>query len=198
MKRLLCLLPLALLFIACSDDNKGTNPTQTQEVWPLKVGNQWVGEDTEVDSAGNILRVDTTILAVSKDTVIGGERWYIITVNGNRDPEVPILASRSDGLWAGGPSGGLFLKYPAAVNDTFMMGSQVVVVESVHDTVTVPAGTFVCLNYKWPEPSTSERPYQLHYYSPGIGGIKAVEYRKTAGGYIYPNFQSVLISYTLH
>lgn len=197
MKWLLCFLPLALLIPGCSDDNKIANPTQVEQIWPLKVGNEWVGEETEFDSAGNVLRFDTTVIAVSKDTVIGSERWYIITVNGNRDPEAPILAGRSDGLWAGGPSGGLFFKYPAVVNDTILCGNQLVVVESIHATVTVPAGTFVCYAYKWPEPSTSDRPYQLHYLSPGFGNIKSVEYHKTAGGYIYPSFCSVLISYTL-
>ena len=197
MKWLLCFLVLALLVAGCSEDNKGTSPTEVKQVWPLKVGNEWVGENTEVDSAGNVLHMDTIVTAVSKDTLIGSERWYIITVNGERDPEVPILTSRSDGLWAGGPSGSLFFKYPAAVNDTFMAGNEIAVVESIHDTVTVPAGTFVCYNYKWPEPSTSDRPYQLRYFSPGIGGIMGVEYHKTDGGYIYANFRSVLISYTL-
>ena len=97
----------------------------------LAVGNEWVGEETEFDSAGNVPRFDATVIVVSKETV------------------------------------------------------------------TVPAGTFVCYTYKWSEPSTSDRPYQLHYLSPGYGNIKSVEYRKTAGGYIYPSFSSVLISYTL-
>jgi hypothetical protein len=187
-----------VVLCGCKSNSKVTNPGPVKQIWPLAVGNEWVSQETEVDSAGNVLYVGTVVLAVSKDTVIGAERWYIITVNGNIDPEMmnPVT-NHSDGLWAGGPSGGLTFKYPATVNDTFMMGNQVVIVESIHDIVTVSAGTFVCYNYKWPEPPSSDRPYQFHYLSPGIGFVKAEEYHKMAGGYIYPNFRSELISYVL-
>lgn len=198
MKRLLCFLPLALLFLGCSDDDKATNPTTPKEIWPLKVGNQWAYENTELDSAGHVISVDTSVIAVEKDTMIQNERWYITTVNGARDPEMFPGTTRSDGMWGwDGTSGLLAFKYPAAVNDTFMAGNQVVIVESIHDTVTVPAGTFICYNYKWPEPPSSSRPYQFYYLSPGVGLVKTEEYRKAAGGQIYLNIRMALISYAL-
>lgn len=190
-------LPLALLILGCSNNNKSLNPSQDKQIWPLKVGNEWTYEDRLLDSAGRTVHVDTSVFAVIKDTLIQGERWYVFTYNGVRDPEGSLGTIRSDGLWTNGPSEGLVFKYPAAVNDTFMMGTDTSIVESIHDTVTVPAGTFVCINYKWVGGSEPNRTHQYHYMSPGVGFIKAEEYYKTAGGYVYPKIRTVLISYTL-
>ncbi|HVP36985.1 MAG TPA: hypothetical protein VMT04_08330 [Terriglobales bacterium] len=195
---IVALLFLLIIVSGCKSNSKLTNPGPVKQIWPLAVGNEWTFQETEVDSAGNVLSADTSVWAVSKDTMIGSERWYIITVNDTIDPEmINPLTNRSDGLWGGGPSGGLIFKYPATVNDTFMIGNQVTIVVSIHATVMVPAGTFVCYNYEWPEPPSSDRPYQFHYMSPGIGFVKAEEYHKTPGGYIYLNFRSELISYVL-
>ncbi len=198
MKWVFCLLLVAALASGCDKNDKSTNPQKTVEIWPLKVGNQWTYEDQLLDTAGNIFHWDTTVMLIAKDTVIQGETWYITTVNGIRDPETLPGKNRSDGLWGwDGSSGMLVWKYPATVADTFKFGIDTVTIESIHDTVTVPAGTFVCLNYKWVDNEDPGRVYQYHYLSPGVGWILGEEYYRTSGGFIYPQLRNVLISYSL-
>lgn len=189
------LLLVLLLSSGCGDDNKVISPSEKIQIWPLKVGNQWTYEETVLDSAGNVVNADTSVWEVVQDTLILGETWYILTIDGVVDSEFSPVANRGDGLWQGGPSGALVFKYPAAVDDTCMLGTDTAIVESITDTITVPGGTFVCYNYKWVGNSyNGERPYQFHYMSPGIGFIMAEEYHKTPEGYIYPNVRSVLLS----
>jgi hypothetical protein len=198
MKQLLCFLPLALLVLGCSDDNKITNPTPVKEIWPLKVGNQWTFEDQVLDSAGNVVQLDTTIWLITKDTVIQGATWYIFTINGVPDPEVQPGANRSDGVWAwDGSSGFLAWKYPTAVGDTWLIWTDTATVESINETVAVPAGTFVCLKYKWVGDRDPDRAYQCHYLSPGIGRVKTEEFFRTAGGFVFVRFRNELISFTV-
>jgi len=198
MKQVLVLLVLLGLLAGCGDDEKEvTNSSQATYIWPLKVGNQWTIETTVLDSAGEIIEADTVVFELVGDTLIQDETWYILAVDGMIDPEMSPLTNRDDGLWHGGPSGGLIFKYPAAVNDTFMVGTDTATVESINDTITVPAGTFICYNYKWAGPSDPDRPYQFHYLAPRVGIIKDEEYRKTAGGYIYCNIRWKLLSYSL-
>lgn len=188
---------LIAVLVGCGTD-KVTSPTAVSPAFiPLKVGNQWTYEEVHLDSAGNTHRIDTMVQEISRDTLINGEKWYILTINGAVDPEIGPITIRRDGMWAGGPSGSLQFKYPASVNDTFMMGNQLSIVESICDTITVPAGVFICHNYKWPEEPASPRPYQYHYLSPGVGFIKAEEFYKTQSGYIYINIRTELISYIL-
>jgi hypothetical protein len=196
MKRMFCLMLLSALLSGCGGDDNSTNSIHVKQIWPLKVGNQWIFEWRESDSAGNVIVVDTSVLEVKKDTLIDGEMWYIITEDGARtDVSVPTTV-RSDGLWVGGSSGELFAKYPAAVNDTFVSGVDTAIVESVNDMVAVPAGAFICYKYKYPE-SAGSRAYQYRYFSPGVGFIKGEEYLKTDGGYIFRNILMVLLSYEL-
>jgi hypothetical protein len=197
-KKSLYFLPLALLVLGCSDDNKVTNPTPVKEIWPLKVGNQWTYEDQVLDSAGQALQLDTTVWLISKDTVIEGKTWYILTINGVREPEVLPGANRNDGAWAwDGSSEYLFWRYPAAVGDTWIVMTDTATVESVNSTVAVPAGTFVCVKYKWVGDRDRDRNYQCHYLSPGVGRVKTEEFFRTAGGFEYVRFRNELISYAL-
>jgi len=146
-----------------------------------------------------VLQLDTTIWQVEKDTMIQGETWYIFTINGVRDPEVPPGTERSDGVWGwDGSSAFLAWKYPAAVGDTFMIMTDTATVESLDDTVTVPSGTFVCLCYKWVGTRDPDRDYQCHYMSPGTGRVLSEEYFRTTGGFVYVLFRYLLISYSVH
>ena len=198
MKQLISLLLLAVFFPGCSDEDAVTNPTPVKDIWPMKVGNQWTFEDQVLDSAGNVLQLDTTIWLIAKDTVIQGETWHIITINDVRDPEIQPGAKRSDGVWAwDGSSGYLVWKYPATVGDSWMIWTDTATVESINETAAVPAGTFVCVKYKWVGDRDQNRVYQCHYLSPGIGRVKTEEFFRTAGGFVYVRFRNELISSNL-
>ena len=193
-----CLFFVAALLAGCSSsDNKGTNPDAVAQIWPLKIGNQWTHENRTLDSAGNLVKADTSVILVVKDTVIQGNTWHVLTVNGARDTEMEFLAVRSDGLWQGGVSGRLMFKYPAAEGDTWMVGTDTFTVLFIGDSITVPAGTFAIVNYKWTGNSEPTRLFQHHYISPGVGWIMGEEFYRAGDGIIYAKIQNRLLSYEL-
>lgn len=198
MKWVHCLLLVVVVSSGCPDNDKSSTPLSVMEIWPLKVGNQWVLEEQILDSGGNVLHYDTTALSIIKDTTIQAGTWYVLAENGVEDPEVPPIQSRGDGLWIWNGSAALLqFKYPAEIGDTYMCGSDTTTIESLHDSLSVPAGIFVCVNYRWGEDDGPGRIYQYHYLSPGIGVVKYEEYYRTIGGFEYVESRTVLISYTV-
>ena len=198
MRFISALLLVIAVLCGCDDDDEVTNPPAAKSLWPLKVGNEWTYENQVLDPAGAVLQYDTTVFQVAKDTVVEGATWYILTLNGARDSEVLPCRSRSDGVWAwDGASAFLFWKYPAAVGDSWIILTDTAAIEAVGESVTVPAGTFTCVNYKWTGSRDPDRVYQYHYMSPGVGRVKSDEYYKTAGDFVYVHFRDLLISYSL-
>jgi hypothetical protein len=193
MKRVFCLLLIFIMFLGCDEDDKVTNPENNSSIWPLKIGNQWTYEWLESDSLGTVLGVDTIVLEVAKDTLIQSETWYIITEDGARTDRSSPTTSRQNGIWIWETSAVFFAKYPAAVNDTFICGTDTVTVESVNDTVITPAGTFICYRYRYHEIS-GDRPYQDRCFAPGVGFIEGDEYYKTGSDLIYQKYRGRLIS----
>lgn len=197
MKRVVCLLLLIVLSSDCSDNDKSSNPKEAVEIWPLKIGNRWVLEDQLLDSVGNVLQLDTTAILIAKDTTIEGGTWYIATANGSSGEMLPGQI-RDDGMWGwDGDSAVLVWKYPATIGDVFIIGFDTVTTVSIDTSITVPAGTFVCINYRWKDNFEPNRIYQYHFLSPGVGYVCAEEYYRTAGGTEYVRNRSVLLSYDL-
>lgn len=78
------------------------------------------------------------------------------------------------------------------------IGNQWTYEDQLLDTeVTVPAGTFICVNYLWGGQGESDKICQYHYLSPGAGWVKGEEYYRTDGGLEYPRSRNLLISRTL-
>lgn len=199
MRYLVCLFIMLALLAGCksSSDDKGTNPDMVGQIWPLKIGNQWTYENRTLDSAGNLVSADTSVILVVKDTVIQSETWHILTLNGERDPEMEFVTIKSDGLWQGGASGHLMFKYPAAEGDTWMVGTDTFTVLFIGDTITVPAGKFGIVNYKWKGSGEPNRLFQHHYFSPGVGWIMGEEFYRAGDGIIYAKNRNLLLSYEL-
>ena len=126
---------LLIVLIAPSCGDKSTNPKQIGDIWPFKIGNLWRFAVTEYDTNSVVISVDTLVLEVVKDTIIRSETFYIMTVNGARDPEVSPFTKRNDGLywyWFPPDTIALFIKYPVAVNDWFYQGNDSLVVVSTN------------------------------------------------------------------
>ena len=198
MRTILSLLSLLVLVSGCGSENLTvTNPTPVPKIWPLKVGNQWTLENRVTDSLGDLVRVDTSVVLIAKDTVIQQETWYIPTVNGVRDPDMNLVTNRNSGLWQGGSNGYLLFKYPAKAGDTYVIPMGKATVLSVNDTMQVPVGTFICHTYKWVGDGEVNRAFQWQYFAPGVGWVASVEFYKTPGGTVYPGVYHLLISYEL-
>jgi hypothetical protein len=97
-KRILVLPFLCIIVLSgCSDTS--SNPAENQgEIWPLKVGNQWIYKIHVIDSIGAVERIvlDTTTVIDSK--TINNEIWYDIYQDGIVQLKI-YLKNRSDGLW---------------------------------------------------------------------------------------------------
>lgn len=132
-------------------------PSNANEILPLAVGNRWVYDVTVSDSLGEIQFQFVDSNAVDRDTLINGERWYII-MRGNTN--LGLGANRMDGYWARnlppwdsltisdvGPAY-LAAKFPAALGETFLnIDNLITKVLSTDTTVEVPAGSFSCYKY---------------------------------------------------
>jgi len=163
----------------CKKTGTSYEPVKSPEIFPLSIAYHWDFITTTYDTV-KITHVNDVI----KDTLIDGEKWFVLTY----DHSVrTICRNNSSGWWflyqAGPQSPGtpsLYYRYPASVNEVYMtLDSTKVTVLSVNDIVTVPAGKFTCYRY-----------HMIHYlegyecdeyFSPGIGLVLHVIYAPGEG-----------------
>jgi hypothetical protein len=123
-------------------------------------------------------------------------RWYRVT--GFAQNTTQYLSNRPNGLWQvlfydDATLGKVTIinrlaEFPAAVGDTFMQpfppplqsGTALVEVISTDSTVTVPAGTFTCLVYRFSLAATGRLLFNA-FYAAGVGRIKIDYYELTPG-----------------
>lgn len=158
----------SIIAVSCSDSTSNNEPMK--ELFPLKIGNKWTYQITKNDS------ISTSYNDIQKDTVVNGETWYIVL----RDGE-PVFTSKnkSDGMWIMfGNEKVLFYKYPATLNDEYMAGAVSVKVVSLNKQITVPAGTFECIQY---HTVYSDKEEYDEFFCPGTGTIKIIAYEINSG-----------------
>jgi hypothetical protein len=149
---------------------------------PLAVGNHWTYQSSDSVEFGSWPPGPprTLDVAVLRDTVIGGERWFAIgdTAQIFSSGHALFLANRPDGLYEFEPLAGIVLPpavdlrllrfpYPTSAGARFgVIGNSVVT--SVDTLVTVPAGTFHCVRYEYQSPYGDPDVYLV---APGIGVV---------------------------
>jgi hypothetical protein len=125
-----------LLFLGCES---GGGPVTPTVIMPLAVGNRWIGQITETDSAGNVVSVSLDTQTVYRTEIVNGETWYyrnlmpLVLMPRNGKPDSLsfdtvdyIFTNRTDGLYQAYSSQftlrpiapWLIAKYPASVGDT--------------------------------------------------------------------------------
>jgi hypothetical protein len=164
----------AAALIRC-DENTVTNTYgDGRFIMPLALGNMWSHEVVTTDSYSGDVWIDTCVQSVSGVTLIDNVRWYdLVSPCG----KVGQKANLSDGLWTrlGPDEIYLIAKYPANVGDEWTRpgSSTRYLVASLDTKVSVPAGEFSCVVYRW-----SDEPNHYfggsYYYSPGVGMIRSV------------------------
>lgn len=142
------------------------------DLMPLKIGNVWIYETSILDTTvGKLVpdRLDTFI--VSRDTVINGERWYMVDGMGSNGT---LTINREGGQWIIDPYGKPYLiaKFPAAVGDEFsgLGGKLMNRLEKTGVEITVPGGTFYC--YQYSQIFGPQRRLTYNYFAPGVGFVK--------------------------
>jgi hypothetical protein len=155
----------------------------------LRVGNQWVKQTTNFDSAGAVVYTQQDTIRILRDTTIQNERWYI---------GYGILTNRTEGLYDYQPGSSspasLKFKYPVSAPTSYFYRGIMVKVLSTTDTVSVQAGTFTCHLYRTGIDSVS---YFDDYYSPGIGLIKHESFNPLKAGGVYKYLEYELKAYQL-
>jgi hypothetical protein len=200
MKTILTLLfIIAIAFTGCKQNS--TSPTETKEIIPLKVGNNWILKRTTYDSNKVVTKIVFDTIIILKDTVVKGQTAYIMTETASSIKRLVVM-NKSDGFhlldirpdtiyyW-------LAYKYPAAVGDVFSGLANNISVKSINSSITVKAGIFTCYEY-FNESQFPDVYYKYqNYLTPGIGRIYAENYTQEKGGKLYMDTKTELQSYDL-
>ncbi|MFA7420548.1 MAG: hypothetical protein WCZ90_12760 [Melioribacteraceae bacterium] len=195
----LCL--ILVLFVAC---NTGNEPEDSKkQLIPLAKGNSWSYVQTTFDTTG---KASTAVYhvedKVDSDTTIFNEKWY----HSEGYPSNVWITNRSNGLWHFAKAGAsplikrdttiLVFGYPAKIGTK--PGTYEVV--SVDKEVTVPAGTFRCIQYSYfiPNPTNSWYSGFEYFITPGLGIVKWQQVGKLSTGTNWVVYKSELTNYKVN
>jgi len=171
-----------LSIVGCNKQNSTftSPPTQAGSIIPLAVGNTWLMADTSWDQNGAAFNVQVDTFRVVRDTLIAGEKAYIMHW---RRIEY-VVVNRSDGCYQGlgGLRGPVTLQYrfPGNVGDSIHASiyyNATMKLVSVDSTVISPAGSFHCYVYRTLE---FQSPYLFIFndiLDPNLGWIGSDMYR---------------------
>ncbi|PWB75115.1 hypothetical protein C3F09_03020 [candidate division GN15 bacterium] len=171
----ICVMALSAIGTTCN-----TESLDTGVIVPLEIGTVWEGVmvNKHADSTDSVV----SSYAVTDTVSVGSEKWHVIQrIDGSKIRYTGACTNRKDGLWF--TSFGtdsvtvskyamMYALYPANQNQIYQ-GMEVetrVRVCGLHDTVTVPAGTFECVSYCWDDAESMSR--GVIYLAPGVGWVK--------------------------
>ncbi|MBI2565887.1 MAG: hypothetical protein HYV63_02475 [Candidatus Schekmanbacteria bacterium] len=160
--RLVCAVAAAVMVVSCSGGSSG--PDIPDQIWPLAVGNTWRW------SSARSGEYSTTVS--SKRTIANTEAFQL-HVTGGEPVDDTLYANLSSGLYTFGSAANplsspvLWLKYPAAVGDSWSFFGTRIELMATADSITVGAGTFKCYRYRAAGFDT--------YFAPRVGFVRSVE-----------------------
>lgn len=166
---------ISIIFISIAGCDDSLNPNKSDQFYPLKVGSYWTYRLIQYDSTGTAIDQNFVFPErVVRDSIINGEKWYIINSIGYLSLIDNAYINKSDGFYTrSGNKVMMVYKYPARKNEIF--GDSVKVVET-NQTVSTIAGNFNCVTYQTVlYNSTLSWVYQNTYVAPGYGKVK-IEY----------------------
>jgi hypothetical protein len=183
------------LLTSCKKSNPVDSSPSVLQIWPLKSGNTWAYHLIYYDTTGAISQSGSGAFVVTTDTIVGGETWYHISGSGTT-----FYTNRSDGFWvmSNSTSGlfqGLLFKYPDSAGDSWNYGGDQIFVQSTDTSITVPAGTYHCYEYRL---LYNSKPVCDYYYCPGVGFIAEDYYSSTNSGRLYRAWSLSISSVTLN
>ncbi|MCK9205238.1 MAG: hypothetical protein M0P58_12505 [Bacteroidales bacterium] len=179
MKKLLYGLLILLLMIPTGCRKEEDTTLLNVQIFPTRVGNHWQFLSARSDSVKTYHVND-----VIKDTLYDAQQWFVLTYDTNVRT---ICRNTSLGWWflyqtgpglSAAPS--LYYRYPATVGEQYLTSdSSLVTVVSIHEIITVAAGTFSCYHYHMVHYREN---YECEeYFCPAIGFIKHIVYEPGSG-----------------
>ena len=185
-KLILSLITVLFIITACSDSS---SPSETKEILPLKVGNEWWFKNTPYKEDDSL-----TMFNIIREAKYYDEDWFVFNLYGKQT----LMQNKSDGLWKidfneENPEGkkSLYFKYPATVGTVTEIDDAKVTLLSDNEQVEVPVGSFSCYLYR----TVYNDGYMDDVYlSPGTGFVKIIFYKDSAGVKVVQTTRN-LISY---
>jgi hypothetical protein len=195
---------VASLLAGCSSGVDPKLGSTERDLIPLAVGSEWTY--SIADSGQFAARVfDSTRMArIVRDTVVAGRRWHFADATDLVVPlrSFPWIRNDAAGVVSGLPPftvAWLQYQYPPTVGQVFNPGGPPARAADADTVVTVPAGTFHCVLYEWPDTSPIDNVTRIsrwQFVSPGTGVVKDVVVRSRDGmGTIVATRVRVLLSY---
>ncbi len=135
---------VCICFVALSCNETAIPPAGSSNViMPLRVNNTWEYEVILFDTAGNRTASFRDTMAIVAELEIGAEKWFV-------DDDGVIQMNRATGRWVFSGVPYLAEKYPASLNDAYMLSDSITVVyvAGTGETVRVPYGTFSTYVYR--------------------------------------------------
>lgn len=218
--KLLSTLALALLslsfFAGCSEDSPSNynynndSSVYIKEIFPLAIGNQWTYFSTAYLPDGSIYRADSGRVMIDSAYTLKGIQGFM---NTSLTPPQFLYYSgsevRSFDMVTGKTN--VIARYPMAINETITIedtlfsdgfrSRTMMRIASENTKVTVPAGTFTCVNYEIVEMYGKDGKLDTStvlqkYFSKGVGRIKSIYYNYLSSK-VQPQSVSELIHYSL-
>ena len=194
MKNILFLLSFSVIITAIPSCDK-SNPVSYDSsigIIPLTVGNTWVMTFSYCDSNGVVTETGIDSAWVSEDTVISGQRYFLVSDQQKNSVGIPVtqivsyLARNSSSGYSlrFGSNEQILYDYPSHIGDTSIVAS--------NEVVTVPTGTYHCIVYQiragtYEINGVNHYIIGKHYICPNIGMIKA-EVLNPQNGYLLSRF----------
>ncbi len=193
---LIGILSVIAIIVITSCDGGGTDPTNNDEILPLKIGNYWKFDAVGYDTLGNILEQSTITFKVVSDTIINNEIVYIMEIGeSNIQKGTAAFIKRADGVYTYEKHNTyLEVKYPVSIGEKFNAAKDTVIVESTNFNYVTTIGNFSCYQYTW---SYSDRKESL-YFKPSVGYVANEIFRRTVSGRYYLVSKMVLKEYKVN
>jgi hypothetical protein len=174
-------LGLSVVLVACDSGEEGQPPPDPVVLFPMEVGAQWVMSYTLTDSTGQVFQTRVDTLAISRDTLIGNERWFyleLVDFGSILPREQGYFANRSDGVYRLVPrdDGSLqpALYYPSTAEPG---DSHEIAVPYSEDYLETATMTFV----------SAEDPFEI----PGVGVVPSYLFRRRTTSLVIPDYGTV-------
>ena len=167
----LIIISIILLLNCCGNP---TEPSKIERILPLNKGNIWIYQKYFIDSKDSLLDYGIDTIKVLSDTIVDDTRFSYIKYFSR----IFSLGYINDSLFSYVDPNYklkhyLIYTYPCNVGDLYLSDFGLCNVENIDTTITVLAGKFKCIKYKFH--ATNERGVgfeDYHYCSPGVGIIK--------------------------
>ena len=147
MKKLLfTIAAFSVLAVSCDKEDDLTPTTPTTPATNVKAGSKFTYQRTDYDNQTGTTVVSTTqyTLTMLRDSTINNEKWFIAERKEAAGTQYGLLKFAADGMYNfRNGSGKMDFKFNAAANDTWTNSNdESVVVKSINQSVTVPAGSY--------------------------------------------------------